>query len=121
MDLGKVAHPPHPGSRAATFSGSTPSLTDIATARPDGYKIGMGTVELTMLPHMGLAAFTTDELEAPPGEAMDLDEAARTWFAFLLADPSPYPPMVQLWIGQYHSQIGDLALEPTNNGHALFD
>lgn len=36
-------------------------LTDIATARPDGYKIGMGTVELTMLPHMGLAAFTADD------------------------------------------------------------
>lgn len=36
-------------------------LADIATGRPDGYKIGMGTVELTMLPHMGLAAFTADD------------------------------------------------------------
>jgi tripartite-type tricarboxylate transporter receptor subunit TctC len=36
-------------------------LTDIATARADGYKIGMGTVELTMLPHMGLAAFKADD------------------------------------------------------------
>lgn len=36
-------------------------LTDIATARPDGYKIGMGTVELAMLPHMGLATFSADD------------------------------------------------------------
>lgn len=36
-------------------------LTEIATARPDGYRIGMGTVEITMLPHLGLAQFTVDD------------------------------------------------------------
>lgn len=36
-------------------------LTEAKIARPDGYKIGTGTVELTMLPHMGLAAFTYED------------------------------------------------------------
>lgn len=42
------------GSGAIGFS-------DVMAARPDGYKIGMGTVEITMLPHMGLARFTIDD------------------------------------------------------------
>lgn len=42
------------GSGAIGFS-------DVMAARPDGYKIGMGTVELTMLPHMGLARFTIND------------------------------------------------------------
>lgn len=33
-------------------------FTEIMATRPNGYKIGMGTVEITMLPHMGAAAFT---------------------------------------------------------------
>ena len=36
-------------------------LTEISTARPDGYKIGMGTVEIAMLPHLGLAQFNVDD------------------------------------------------------------
>ncbi|MGQ9369189.1 tripartite tricarboxylate transporter substrate binding protein [Azospirillum sp. ST 5-10] len=36
-------------------------LTEIMAARPDGYKIGMGTVEITMLPHLGLAQFSVDD------------------------------------------------------------
>lgn len=36
-------------------------LTEIMAARPDGYKIGMGTVEIAMLPHMGVARFTVDD------------------------------------------------------------
>lgn len=36
-------------------------FTEIMAARPNGYKIGMGTVEITMLPHMGAAAFTVSD------------------------------------------------------------
>lgn len=34
---------------------------EVATSRPDGYKIGMISVELAILPHMGVAKFTTDD------------------------------------------------------------
>lgn len=40
-----------------TGGGGAVGLTDIALARPDGYKIGIGTSEINMLPHMGLVAF----------------------------------------------------------------
>ncbi|HYG88747.1 MAG TPA: tripartite tricarboxylate transporter substrate binding protein [Azospirillum sp.] len=36
-------------------------LSEIMAARPDGYKIGVGTVEITMLPHMGVARFSVDD------------------------------------------------------------
>lgn len=36
-------------------------FSEIARSRPNGYKIGTGTVELAMLPHMGLANFTTKD------------------------------------------------------------
>jgi len=34
---------------------------EVASSRPDGYKIGMISVELAILPHMGVAKFTTDD------------------------------------------------------------
>ena len=34
--------------------------TELANARPDGYKIGIITVELTMIPHMGLTKISSD-------------------------------------------------------------
>lgn len=44
-----------------TGGGGAVGLTDIAMARPDGYKIGTGTSEINMLPHMGLVAFKADD------------------------------------------------------------
>ncbi|EHL99515.1 hypothetical protein HMPREF9946_03277 [Acetobacteraceae bacterium AT-5844] len=41
--------------------GGAVGLSEIMAARPDGYKIGLGTVELTMLPHMGLVRFKSDD------------------------------------------------------------
>lgn len=35
--------------------------TDVVNARPDGYKLALMTVELTILPHLGLAKFGVDE------------------------------------------------------------
>ncbi|MBN8749569.1 Tripartite tricarboxylate transporter family receptor [Xylophilus ampelinus] len=34
---------------------------EVAASRPDGYKIGMISVEMAILPHMGVAKFTTDD------------------------------------------------------------
>lgn len=34
--------------------------TELVNARPDGYKIGIITVELTMIPHMGLTKISSD-------------------------------------------------------------
>ncbi len=36
-------------------------LTAIATAKPNGYQIGMGSVEITMLPHLGMAQFNVND------------------------------------------------------------
>ena len=36
--------------------------TELANARPDGYKFGIITVELTMIPHMGLTKISSDAL-----------------------------------------------------------
>lgn len=47
-----------------TGGGGAIGLTEIMAARPDGYKIGMGTVEITMLPHMGVARFGVDDYTA---------------------------------------------------------
>ena len=47
-----------------TGGGGAVGLTAIAKARPNGYTIGMGTAEITMLPHMGLASFKADEFKA---------------------------------------------------------
>ncbi len=37
--------------------------TELANARPDGYKIGIITVELTMIPHMGLTKISSDAVQ----------------------------------------------------------
>lgn len=44
-----------------TGGGGAVGLSEIMAARPDGYKIGLGTVELAMLPHMGLVRFSADD------------------------------------------------------------
>ena len=36
--------------------------TELANAKPDGYKIGIITVELTMIPHMGLTKISSDSI-----------------------------------------------------------
>ena len=35
---------------------------DLVSAKPDGYRLAIITVELTMIPHMGLAKFTADDM-----------------------------------------------------------
>lgn len=53
------SHLPQPmGVVNKTGGGGAVGLTEIMAARADGYKIGMGTVEITLLPHMGVARFS---------------------------------------------------------------
>lgn len=51
-------------------------FTEIATARPNGYKIGLGTVELTTLPSLGMVSFKTDSFK--PIARLNADPAAIT-------------------------------------------
>ena len=61
VDTAKKYLPKAIGVVNKTGGGGAVGLSEIATARPDGYKLGIGTVELTMLPHMGLVQFTADD------------------------------------------------------------
>ena len=51
-------------------------LSEIVTSRPNGYKIGLGTAELAMLPHMGLVQFTAGDFV--PVARLNADPAAIT-------------------------------------------
>lgn len=65
---------------------------DLVSARPDGYRLAVITVELTMIPHLGLAKFTADDmtpvarLNADPATiAVRADSPFTTIEAFLAA------------------------------------
>ncbi len=56
------AHLPQPlGVVNKTGGGGAIGFADMAAARPDGYKIGMGTVELATLPPLGMVSFKVDD------------------------------------------------------------
>jgi tripartite-type tricarboxylate transporter receptor subunit TctC len=46
-----------------TGGGGAVGLTAGATAKPDGYTVTVATVELTTLPHLGLATFTQEDFK----------------------------------------------------------
>ena len=60
-DTAKKYLPQPMGVVNKTGGGGAVGLTEIAMARADGYKIGTGTSEINMLPHMGLVAFTLND------------------------------------------------------------
>ncbi|MDM0115472.1 tripartite tricarboxylate transporter substrate binding protein [Variovorax sp. J22R133] len=49
---------------------------DVVNAKPDGYRLAVLTVEVTTLPHMGLAKFTYDDFA--PIARLNADQAAIT-------------------------------------------
>jgi len=49
---------------------------DVINAKPDGYRLAVVTVEVTTLPHMGLAKFTYDDMT--PIARLNADQAAIT-------------------------------------------
>ncbi|PWC36058.1 tripartite tricarboxylate transporter substrate binding protein [Azospirillum sp. TSO35-2] len=65
-------------------------FSEIMAARPDGYKLGVGTVEIAMLPHMGIARFSVDDftpiarLNAEPSAVtVNVDSPWKTFDEFL--------------------------------------
>ena len=56
--------------------GGAIGLSEIAAARPNGYKIGLGTVELTTLPSLGMVRFKTSDFK--PIARLNADPAAIT-------------------------------------------
>ncbi|MCM2339618.1 tripartite tricarboxylate transporter substrate binding protein [Rhodoferax sp.] len=61
VDTAKKYLPKAIGVVNKTGGGGAVGLSEIAMTRPDGYKIGTGTVEIAMLPHMGLVQFAADD------------------------------------------------------------
>ncbi|MFT4172983.1 MAG: tripartite tricarboxylate transporter substrate binding protein [Rhodocyclaceae bacterium] len=51
-------------------------LTEVARARPDGYKIAMGVVEMTTLPSLGMGRFAVDDFA--PVARLNAEPAAIT-------------------------------------------
>lgn len=49
---------------------------DVMNARPDGYRVGVVTVELAILPHLGVAKFNADDLQ--PIARLNADPSAIT-------------------------------------------
>lgn len=59
-----------------TGGGGAVGMTDVKNSKPDGYKILMATVEMTTLPPLGLASFTSNDFE--PIVQVNFDPAAIT-------------------------------------------
>lgn len=59
-----------------TGGGGAVGMTDVKTSKADGYKILMATVEMTTLPPLGLASFTSDDFV--PVVQVNFDPAAIT-------------------------------------------
>ncbi|MBK1682333.1 tripartite tricarboxylate transporter substrate binding protein [Rhodoferax fermentans] len=60
-DTAKKYLPKSIGVVNKTGGGGAVGFSEIVMARPDGYKLGTGTVEIAMLPHMGLVQFSADD------------------------------------------------------------
>lgn len=61
VDTAKKYLPKAIGVVNKTGGGGAVGFSEIVMARPDGYKLGTGTVEIAMLPHMGLVQFSADD------------------------------------------------------------
>ena len=70
-------HLPEPmGVVNKTGGGGAIGMSEGVNAKPDGYKVTMVTVELAILPNLGLAAFKSDDLK--PVAQLNADPAAVT-------------------------------------------
>lgn len=89
-DAAKTHLPQSIGVVNKTGGAGAVGLSEIMAARPDGYKIGMGTVEIAMLPHMGVVRFSIDDftpiarLNAEPSAiTVNVDSPIKTFDDFL--------------------------------------
>ncbi|MBP2227794.1 tripartite-type tricarboxylate transporter receptor subunit TctC [Azospirillum agricola] len=85
-----------------TGGGGAVGLTEIMAARADGYKVGMGTVEITLLPHLGVARFSVDDftpiarLNAEPSAITVKADAPWKTIEEFLADAKANPGKVRI-------------------------
>ena len=83
-------------------------LADVVNSKPDGYKIAMLFVELTILPHLGITKITQDDFI--PIARINADPAAIT----VRAD-SPYTS-VEEFIAQAKKPASDIKVGNSGNG-----
>lgn len=101
-DAAKAHLPQSIGVVNKTGGAGAVGLTEIMAARPNGYKIGTGTVEITMLPHLGAAAFTLDDftpiarLNAEPAAVTVNIDAPWNTIEEFLADAKATPDTVRV-------------------------
>ena len=85
-----------------TGAGGAIGLTEVMNARPDGAKIGVGTVEITMLPHLGVAKFGIDDfvpvamLNVEPSAITVRADAPWTTVEAFLADAKARPAQLRV-------------------------
>jgi tripartite-type tricarboxylate transporter receptor subunit TctC len=75
-DVAKKHLPEPMGVVNKTGGGGAIGMADGANAKPDGYKATLVTVELAILPNLGLASFTSDDLK--PVAQLNADPSAVT-------------------------------------------
>ena len=81
---------------------------DVVNSKPDGYKLALLTVELTTLPHLGLAKFTHDDFALVA--RLNADQAAIT----VKAD-SPYNT-IEEFLAAAKKSPGDVRVGNAGNG-----
>jgi tripartite-type tricarboxylate transporter receptor subunit TctC len=85
-----------------TGAGGAIGLTEVMNARPDGAKIGVGTVEITMLPHLGVAKFGIEDfvpiamLNVEPSAITVRADAPWTTVEAFLADAKARPAQLRV-------------------------
>ena len=83
-------------------AGGAIGLTEVMNARPDGARIGVGTVEITMLPHLGVAKFGIDDfvpiamLNVEPSAITVRTDAPWTTIEAFLADAKARPAQLRV-------------------------
>ena len=81
---------------------------EVVNAKPDGYKLAVVTVEVTTLPHMGLAKFTYDDFT--PIARLNADQAAITVRA-----ESPYNT-IEEFLAASKKEAGKVSVGNAGNG-----
>lgn len=82
--------------------------SDVVNAKPDGYKLALMTVELTILPHLGLSKFGVDEFT--PIARLNADPAAIT-----VKGDAPWNT-VEEFIAAAKKANGDMKMGNSGNG-----
>jgi tripartite-type tricarboxylate transporter receptor subunit TctC len=83
-------------------------MGEVVAARPDGYKLAMAIVELTTVPHLGLAKFTFEDLA--PIARLNFDPAAIT-----VPASAPYNT-IEEFLAAARARPGEIKVGNSGNG-----